>query len=174
MFSRRLTNGSGSVNRDGILESVKALISKRRKLLVYLLCSLATAALETGVGWCLIRLFPINIVYANTIAILVGAAAHYLLTLSLVFQMRGSLQSALAYALTFVLGLLFQNAIIWLFYQVVFDNSGLFWQFLISKGLSLALPFFLTYYLRTKINQAIKAKQGETTDAKDHGDASLL
>lgn len=110
----------------------------------------------------MIQVFNISIIYANTAGIFVGAVVHHLLTLALVFDLRPNVHSMLAYIVTFAIGLFLQNAIIWLCYKVLFDGAALFWQYLISKGLSLIIPFALIYYLRTIINRAIKKKRDES------------
>ncbi len=151
----------------------KSLLLKHRKILLYILCSVATAGLETGMGWLLIHFLGVEIVYANTAAILIGAVVHYLLTLALVFELRQNVQSAVGYMVTFGIGLLLQNAIIWFCYEVLFGGASSFWRFAVSKGISLVIPFFLTYYLRTVINQHVK-KRRRDTDEKSSSDASLL
>lgn len=155
------------------MNAIKPLIVKHQKLLTYVGCSLATAILETAVGWCLLNLTSLTIVIANTVAILIGAAAHYFLTLALVFKLRSNVQSALAYGITFALGIVLQNLIIWLSYDHLLASLSDFWRYLLSKGLSLAIPFFLMYYLRSVINQAIQARR-EKKDENDRGDAALL
>ena len=155
------------------MEALARVYRKHRKIIRYAGCSVATAALETGVDWCLVNLAHMDILPANTIAILLGAVAHYFLTLALVFELDNNVRSALAYGITFGLGLLLQNLIIWLFYDHLLVSLGDFPRLVISKGLSLALPFFLTYYLRSALNQTIRARR-ERKDENDRGNASLL
>ena len=155
------------------MNALTRIYHKHRKIIRYAGCSVATAALETGVDWCLIHLTGMGIVPANTISILIGAVAHYFLTLALVFELDNNVQSALAYLLTFALGLLLQNLIISLFYDHLLVGLGDLPRLLISKGLSLVIPFFLTYYLRSVINQAIRARR-EKKDENSGGNAPML
>ncbi len=138
---------------------IKSLMKRYRSIIVYILCSLFTAAIETALSWLLIRLTGCSVVIANTAGVIAGAAAHYFLTLAFVFELKSNVQSALGYIVTFACGLLLQNLIIWLVYEQIFNKSDIFFEYLISKGLSLAIPFCLTYYLRKRINQAVASKQ---------------
>ena len=155
------------------MEQIRSLLVKYRKPLVYILCALATAALETAIGWCLMRAFGLKTVYANTAGMVIGAVTHYFLTLRFVFGLRNNAGSALGYIATFALGLVLQNALIYLCYDVLFASSGVLWQYLISKGVSLGLPFFITYYLRSVINARIAKKRGVKLE-EDRGHATLL
>ena len=126
------------------------------RIVKYVLCSVATALLETAVGWVLLHLLPYGIVAANTVAIIIGAIVHYFLTLLLVFEKRKNAKSFAVYIVTFLLGLVLQNAIIWAFYEQLLINQTEIFRFVISKGMSLVIPFFLLYYIRSYFNQKIK------------------
>ena len=152
---------------------LRRIFHRYRNILLYAGCSVATALLETVLDGCLLNLTDMGIVAANTIAVLIGAVAHYFLTLALVFRLESNVRSALAYGVTFALGLLLQNLIISLLYDHWLAGMGDLPRLVLSKGFSLALPFFLTYYLRSVINQAIRARR-ENKDENDRGDASLL
>ena len=143
------------------MQLIKKLFAKYRGIIIYILCSLMTAGIETAVSWYLIKAFACPVVYANTAAMLIGAVVHYFCTLAFVFELKSSVKSALGYIITFINGLVLQNLIIWLCYDRLFHTSGIFWQYLISKGLSLVIPFCLTYYLRKRINAYIAKKQEE-------------
>lgn len=126
------------------------------KIIKYALCSVATALLETAVGWLLLHLLPYGIVAANTAAIIMGAIAHYFLTLLLVFEKKNNAKSFAVYVVTFLLGLVLQNAIIWAFYEQLLVNQTEILRFVISKGMSLVIPFFLLYYIRSYLNKKIQ------------------
>lgn len=132
------------------------MLNKYFKIIKYALCSVATALLETVIGWLLLHTLPYGIVAANTSAIIIGAIAHYFLTMLLVFEKKNNAKSFAVYVATFLLGLVLQNTIIWFFYEQLLINQAEIVRYIISKGMSLVIPFFLLYYIRSYLNQKIK------------------
>ena len=106
-----------------------------QKILKYLACSVFTAVLETMVGWLLVHMVSCRIVAANTIAVLIGALVHYFITLLMVFEKKNNAKSFLVYIISFVLGLMLQNGIIWLFYEKILFAADDFWKYAFSKGM---------------------------------------
>lgn len=130
-------------------------IKSGHKILKYLVCSVFTAFLETIAGWLFLHMTSCGIVVANTAAVLMGALVHYFITLLIVFEKRNNAKSFLIYILSFVLGLVLQNAIIWLFYEKILFRAAEFWKYTVSKGMSLVVPFFLLYVIRKRLNERI-------------------
>lgn len=126
------------------------------KIIKYALCSVVTALLEMVIGWLLLHLLTYGIVVANTASIIMGAFAHYFLTMLLVFEKKNNTKSFIVYVTTFVLGLLMQNAIIWAFYEQLLADKTESLRYVVSKVMSLVIPFFLLYYIRNYLNQKIK------------------
>lgn len=131
------------------------IIKHYQKIIKYLACSVFTACLETMIGWALIHVTPYGIVAANTAAIVIGALVHYFITLCMVFEKRNNAKSFFVYVITFALGLVLQNVIIWMFYEKVLSGADEFFKYIVSKGLSLVVPFFLLYFIRMRLNQMI-------------------
>jgi len=129
--------------------------SRYRKFILYFGCSLTTMFMEMAIGWFLLRLFPTRIVLTNTFAVVVSALAHYLLTLALVFRLKHNYKSAGVYVLTFILGIVLQNAIIWVFYEHLLESTPALVRYFTSKLFSLGIPFVFLYYLRSKLNSKI-------------------
>lgn len=138
-----------------VYKNISAAAKRFEKILKYLACSIFTACLETAAGWLFMNRLPYGIVAANTAAILIGAVVHYLITLFVVFEKRNNAKSFLVYMISFALGLLLQDGVIWLFYEMILGDAPEFVKYVISKGLSLAVPFFLLYYIRARLNQMI-------------------
>lgn len=126
-----------------------------KKFFLYFGCSLTTMVMEMAIGWFLLRLLPDRIVLTNTFAVVVSAVVHYLLTLALVFRLKKNYKSAVVYVLTFLLGIVLQNAIIWVFYQHLLENTPAVVRYFASKVFSLGIPFVFLYYLRSKLNSKI-------------------
>lgn len=144
------------------MEFIKNLLKKN--IVKYFLCSAFTALLEFALLFLLKGLFSsldTGIVIANTIAVTVSALVHFILTSRIVFQVKLNYQSAAVYALTFVIGLLVQNGVLWLCYEHLFARFISNEQILtlLSKGASLAASFFITFLLRSVLNKKIKEKE---------------
>lgn len=131
---------------------------KYRKIITYLMCSVAAALVESGIGWILLHTIPVDIVITNIMAIGVGAVIHYFLTTLFVFKVKNSGASILVYIVTFGLGVLLQSLVISFFYWLFTDVNEVF-RYIISKGLSLAIPFVAIYFVRSKLNEMIKGKE---------------
>lgn len=141
----------------------KDLLIKNKKIIIYFLCSAFTALLEAILLLIFKRFIPLlgNIVYANTIAIFLSSIIHYILTSKFAFKVRMSFLSLIVYIATFLIGVLIQNAVIWVSYQKILisliENDNL--RTILSKGVSLTVSFFITYFIRQKLNLMIKKKE---------------
>lgn len=131
---------------------------KYRKIITYLMCSVASALVESGIGWILLHTIPVDIVITNIMAIVAGAVVHYFLTTLFVFKVKNSGASVLVYAITFGLGVLLQSAVISFFYWILADMNEVI-RYIFSKGLSLAIPFVVIYYVRSKLNERLRRKE---------------
>jgi putative flippase GtrA len=145
-------------------DSIQLPWNKYRKVIIYLLCSIASALVETSIGWVLLHNFLHNIVLANTIAVLAGAVLHYFLTLHFVFKGKNSIGSVAVYVITFGLGILLQDAIIWVCYDVLLRDASDGWRFIISKGFSLAIPFVVIYFARKKLYERMAGKEAKNAE----------
>jgi putative flippase GtrA len=140
-----------------LLKLIKDNIYLHQKILKYFVCSAIAAVCEVVLGFLLLKLMPQQIVVANTIAIIISAILHYFITLIFVFRKKNNYQSILIYASTFILGIIMQDYIIWLFYEKIFANmQEQILRYIFSKGLSLSIPFFVLYYIRSVLNERIK------------------
>ena len=149
----------------------KDLLQKYKKMLIYILCSGASAIIETVLLLIFRRIFHSdlfllgikieNIVLCNTVAIFCGSVFHYIITSDFVFRVKKNFVSVLIYILTFLLGLGIQNVVIWLIYNKymvgIIPNDDL--RAITGKVLSLATSFFVTYFVRSTINKKFAAKK---------------
>lgn len=124
------------------------LLEKYRDIIVYLLCSIFTALIEMGIGWNLLQILP-DIVVTNTIAIIISAIIHYFITLKFVFRQKNNIGNVIIYVGTFIFGILLQDFVIAIFYNYILADVGEFIRYATSKLVSLALPFVVTYLLRS-------------------------
>lgn len=97
-------------------------------------------------------------VISNTIGVLTGFILQYFLTARHVYNTK-SIKSFIIFLGTFLLNLLMANGIIYFCRTIVFHNSTDNAAFLISKGISIVLPFFITYFIRKKIMPSNKGEE---------------
>ena len=134
---------------------ISNIIVKHKKIIKYMLCSLTTLFSETIVGWILLQYFIRNIVISNMIALLLGAAIHYHITLYYVFKREHSSKTLIAYLITFTFGFSLQNCMIWISYYFILNRWSYIWRFFVSKAISVILTFFSSYYLRIQLNKKL-------------------
>ena len=132
-----------------------------QSIIKYGLCSVAAAVLEVIFGWILLRMMPGSIVVTNTIAIVSSSIVHYLLIQNFVFEQKNNIESILVYIISFGIGVLLQDFLIWLIYSKLLQEVSESWRYLISKGVSLVIPFFALYYIRSKLNEIIKKRHSK-------------
>lgn len=97
-------------------------------------------------------------VAANTVGVVTGFITQYFLTARHVYN-KNNIKSFVVFLWTFFVGLIFANLIVYVFRTFVFHGSDGTLAFLVSKGFSIVLPFFLMYFLRKKFMPA--AHNGE-------------
>lgn len=142
-----------------MLRFIKGLWNKNKQLILYLFCSVAAALVESGIGWIFLQTFSFHITIINTMAIFFGAVVHYFLTSIIVFKIKRNAASVLVYVLSFGIGILLQNAVIWLFYDFLLKAQTQGIRYAVSKALSLAIPFFAVYFIRKKLNGRFARKE---------------
>lgn len=89
-------------------------------------------------------------IVSNTIGVIVGFIIQYFLTARHVYNTK-SIKSFLVFFGTFLINLFLANSIVFVCRTYIFGNSKSNIAFLISKGASIVLPFFITYFIRKKL-----------------------
>ena len=150
------------------MEKIKKLFSQG--IVIYFLCSGFTALIEFGLLFLLKKLLPETehmLIVANTSAVVVSSLIHYVITSKFVFKVKKGFWSALVYIITFFMGLLIQNGVLWLTYNRIFSGINIVSDVnkndmiitFICKCLSLAASFFITYFVRKFLNKKLKNKE---------------
>ena len=153
---------------------MKALLNKYKKILIYGLISVFVLLVDTGLTYVLKMLIPL--VVANTVGVITGGVIQYFLSTKAVFgvnQAKG--RNMVIYITTFVFGLLLADGIIHVCDSALtalrgsvggngsllafFTNETV--SFLISKGMSVVLPFFVLYFLRKYLYNKFNKAGGE-------------
>lgn len=133
------------------MKKIMQLLEKHRQIIIYIGCSVFTCLFEAVIGYILKDQIGYPLVFANTISIFLGAIVHYILVSTKAFEKKMNAWNLFVYVATFVLGLLLQNVVIYLTYHkclIFLDSKYEMIRYVGSKFVSVAIPFFLIYYLR--------------------------
>ncbi len=144
-----------------MINQIHNLYKKYRQIIVYGLCSVFTCILETVIGYIAKNTFGVELVLANSIAIAVGAVIHYLLVSYKAFQKKVDFWNLFVYIFTFILGFFLQNIVMKFSYEYIVSGLSEIYRYTGSKILSVALPFFLVYFVR-KYLYSIKIGQNNS------------
>lgn len=152
---RFLNKGSNQMNYSS--DKFKSLLIEHKNFLAYGIISVAVTVIDVIVSRGSEGLFGMVVdsvsavpVIANATGVVTGFIIQYFLTAKFVYNTKSS-KSFVVFLATFFMNLLFATAIVFLFRTVIFDNSDSMIVFLISKGASIVLPFFATYFIRKKL-----------------------
>ena len=126
---------------------MKQLFKRFSTLFRYGINSVVTTVVDTAIVWILVKM-GISIVAANTTGVIVGFLLGYVLTAAYVFQAAKKKMGFVIYFGTFLIGLVLADYLIWLGNTRLFTAFSESVNFLLSKGLSIVVPFFVMYFLR--------------------------
>jgi len=125
---------------------LKQLLTKEFGL--YLLFSVFVTFIDMSVSYFAEKIFIL--VVANTTGIVTGFVIQYVLTSKFVYHKQNK-KAFFVFFGTFLFALVLANSIVVFSRTILFEGSEELYPFLISKGLSIAIPFFLNYFLRNKL-----------------------
>ena len=117
----------------------------------YMLYSVYVTLIDTAVVWVLYRILNINLVTANTTGVITGFVIHYLLSSKSVFQTKYGMGGFGIYFGTFLMGLVLADWLIYLGETYLFLDINKDLSFLLSKGISIVIPFFVLYFIRKSL-----------------------
>lgn len=89
-------------------------------------------------------------VAANTIGVVVGFVIQYFLCTKKVYE-GSSMWTLLIFFATWLVGLALADLIIYVVRVLIFGNADGILYFLVGKFFSIAIPFFVTYFIRKKL-----------------------
>jgi len=130
------------------METMKLLLKGKIAIANYFFYSVIVTVVDTGIVWALVRFSSVHLVTANTIGVVTGFLLHYLLASKTVFDTEYGIAGFVIYLATFLIGLVLANWLIFMSYNYVFHAFALDLRILMSKGVSVAIPFFAMYYIR--------------------------
>ncbi len=108
----------------------------------YTLISSIAGVVDISLAYYLYRVTELHYLLASNLGIAVGFIFQFIAGMKYVFIPRNYLESFIVYLVTLFLGVFIANGILWFSYSVIRLS------FLISKFLSMVLPFFIIYSIR--------------------------
>lgn len=126
----------------------KTKIRELPPIVIYILISVFVAVIDTLFVWVMYHILQIELLTSNTIGVIAGSMLHYRLSSKSVFKTQHGPSGFVIYAITFSLGLLLANWLIYIGEYILFVKLNEHIRFFVSKGVSVLLPFFLLYFIR--------------------------
>lgn len=117
-------------------------------IIIYMLISILVAAIDTLIVWVMYRILHFELVTSNTTGVVTGSIIHYRLSSKSVFKTPHGLFGFVIYVITFLFGLVCADWLIYFGEYRMFTNYQENIRFLLSKSLSVLVPFFLLYFIR--------------------------
>lgn len=127
-------------------------------ILKYLFYSTIVTVIDFFVVWALTNFLNVNLIYANTIAVILGFIIHYILASKSVFNTDYGIKGFTVYILTFILGLICADVLIYVSYKYLFYFMENNIKLLLSKGVSIVGPFFIMYFIRKYVYKILNKK----------------
>lgn len=119
----------------------------------YFIVSCMASVLDFSIAYLLYKISNINYLVVCNIGIISGFVFQYLMSIKYIFNTKGALTSLTVYIGTFFIGVALADGTMWISY------NKLYLPFVVSKGFSMAIPFFITYYIR-KLFLGLKQESG--------------
>lgn len=151
------------------MSQIKVRFLKLPQLIRYGINSCLVTLLDICTVWILYDVFQIDLVIANTIGVVAGFITDYLLSVFFVFQQAKRRGGFSIYLVTFFLGLMFADWLIYSGHTKLFTGMSGNIDFMLSKGISIVIPFFFLYYLRKCLYLQLEREQ----EAKYKGENNL-
>lgn len=132
-----------------------------KQLCKYFINSCIVTVLDVVIVWVLHIVFNVDVVLANTCGVVIGFLVDYVLSALFVFEHANSKNGFAIYFVTFILGLILADILIYIGEGQLFRGLERNLCFLMSKGLSIGVPFFILYFIRKKSYEWLGKEKGE-------------
>ena len=124
------------------------LFQRFQRILQYLFYSILSTILDVIVVWIAFHMTGLDLAIANTMGIVAGFIVSYILSLKSVFETQHGIQAFAIYLSTSIIGMFLANYLITTTYAFSSPYCPEWFAFLLSKGVSVVLPFFVMYFMR--------------------------
>ena len=129
-------------------EKIKQWIKAHRSFVIYFLISVFVTLVDIVVSRVSERF--VDVVIANTIGVVTGFVIQYFLCTRKIYA-GSSIKTAVIFFVTWLFGLGLANLIVYVVRVLIFENREGIIYYLIGKGASIAIPFFILYFIRKKL-----------------------
>jgi putative flippase GtrA len=136
-----------------MISKINQWIKAHRSFVIYFLISVFVTLVDVVVSRVSERF--VDVVIANTIGVVTGFVIQYFLCTRKVYA-GSSVKTAVIFFLTWLFGLGLANLIVYIVRIKIFDNREGLIYYLIGKGASIVIPFFILYFIRKKLIPAKK------------------
>ena len=136
-----------------MMEKIKQWIKAHRSFVIYFLISVFVTLVDIVVSRVSERF--VDVVIANTIGVVTGFVIQYFLCTRKIYA-GSSIKTAVIFFVTWLFGLGLANLIVYVVRVLIFENREGIIYYLIGKGASIAIPFFILYFIRKKLIPAKK------------------
>lgn len=126
-------------------EGIKKFITERKTFITYLLISVFVTVIDVILS----RICEIwfEEVIANTIGVVVGFIIQYILCSHKVYRSK-TIKTLVIFFVTWLLALGLADLIVYVVREKIFSGNDGMIPFLVAKGASIVIPFFITYFVR--------------------------
>lgn len=149
------------MERIALLKSTAKIII-RKPFFSYILISVLVCFIDTAIVWSLYSGVHINLVSANSAGVITGFIAHYCLSTKFVFRTKLGLKGFSIYFVTFLIGLVMADWLIYYGEHFIFNELSRELSFLYSKGMSVFIPFLILYFIRKSLFVILSRKVIQT------------
>ena len=129
------------------IEKAKNIFNEHKGFTNYFMISVFVTIIDIIVSW--VTEFWVPVLYANSIGVITGFIVQYFMTSKYVYNKK-NMKVFIKFFATFLIGFILADLIVYLFRVVIFENSEKLIVFMISKGFSIVIPFFVMYFIRKK------------------------
>lgn len=123
----------------------KNIINEHKSFVKYFMISVFVTVIDIFVSW--LTEIWVPVIYANSIGIITGFIVQYFMTSKYVYNKK-NMKVFLKFFVTFLIGFVLADLIVYIFRVMIFENSDKLIVFMISKGFSIVIPFFVMYFIR--------------------------
>ena len=156
-----------------MIDFAKKWISDHRSFVNYFLISCFVTVLDIALSFGVEKGLTATSVAAdkaaligNAVGVITGFIVQYFLCTKKVYA-GSSLRTMVIFFLTWLLGLALAEGIIYVVRTLIFHDAEGMLYFLIGKGFSIVIPFFITYFIRKMLIPARETADNTTEEAEN-------
>ncbi|MEG2569873.1 MAG: hypothetical protein RSA70_00380 [Clostridia bacterium] len=130
------------------MKRIRTFFNSLNPIFRYMSYSAFVTVLDVSTVWIMVQLLGVPLVISNTSGMIIGFVVHYLLASKSVFSTSFGIYGFIIYLATFILGICIANVLIVFCTSHIFASLDGNLRLLISKAVSMLIPFFILYGIR--------------------------